>query len=402
QTVLFIVADVALRNDFRGRVLVGVFQHRLVGHLGAFCYRVSDLRGEQANRTECVVVAGDHIIYFRRIAVRIHHRNHWNSQLARFLHRNLLLVGVDNEESVGQTVQILDAGKVRLQVLALALQLDDFFLREQLVTAIRGHLVEFFQPLHRLLDGHPVGEQSTEPALVDVEHAAALRLFGDGILCLALGTDKQNQLALGSDVGDELGGLLEHLQGLLQVDNVNPVALAKDVFLHLRVPALGLMPEVNTCFEQLLHGDVSQTTSYLDCIPRGGFSPDRSEFPFRNPPRCGGCGTNSFRYCYVASHPRNHKTTATEPDNSWRPTLSCGQGWGTHRFLTLRELEALTCTLLAVLLAFLHARVASEEAFGLHLAAEFRVEELESAGEAHADCIRLAMDAATADICDDI
>jgi hypothetical protein len=29
------------------------------------------------------------------------------------------------------------------------------------------------------------------------------------------------------------------------------------------------VPEVNTCFEQLLHGDVSQKTSLLNCILRG-------------------------------------------------------------------------------------------------------------------------------------
>ncbi len=65
----------------------------------------------------------------------------------------------------------------------------------------------------------------------------------------------------GREVRDELGGLLEHLQGLLQVDDVNAVALAEDVLLHLGVPALGLMPEVNSRFEQLLHGDSGQTTS---------------------------------------------------------------------------------------------------------------------------------------------
>ena len=86
-------------------------------------------------------------------------------------------------------------------------------------------------------------------------------LFGDGILRLALGADKQHQLAFGYLVGDELGRFLEHLQRLLQVDDVNPVALAEDVFLHLRIPAFGLMPEVNASFEQLLHRDICQATS---------------------------------------------------------------------------------------------------------------------------------------------
>jgi len=49
----------------------------------------------------------------------------------------------------------------------------------------------------------------------------------------------------------------------LQVNDVNPVALSEDVFLHLGIPALRLVPEVDARFEQLLHGDNSQSTSSI-------------------------------------------------------------------------------------------------------------------------------------------
>src|SRR6185369_8775317 len=78
---------------------------------------------------------------------------------------------------------------------------------------------------------------------------------GHGILRLPLGADKENRLAAGAQVGHKLRRVFEQLQRLLQVDDVNPIALAEDVFLHLGIPALGLMPEVNTRFEQLLHCD---------------------------------------------------------------------------------------------------------------------------------------------------
>jgi len=61
--------------------------------------------------------------------------------------------------------------------------------------------------------------------------------------------------------GHEPGGVLEHLQGLLKIDYVNTVTFAEDVFLHLRIPALGLVPEVNAGFEQFLHRYCGQTTS---------------------------------------------------------------------------------------------------------------------------------------------
>ena len=95
--------------------------------------------------------------------------------------------------------------------------------------------------------------RSAQPALVHVEHLAAVGFFGDGFLRLALGADKQDRLALRGHFHYITGGVLEELQGLLQVDDVDTVTFAKDVFLHLWIPALGLVPEVNAGFEQFFH-----------------------------------------------------------------------------------------------------------------------------------------------------
>jgi hypothetical protein len=45
----------------------------------------------------------------------------------------------------------------------------------------------------------------------------------------------------------------------LKIDDVNAIALAKDVFLHLWVPAPYLVAEVNTGLQQLFHGNRNQT-----------------------------------------------------------------------------------------------------------------------------------------------
>ena len=50
----------------------------------------------------------------------------------------------------------------------------------------------------------------------------------------------------------ELPRPLEQDLGLLQVDDVDPVSLAEDVAAHLRVPATGLMAEMDSGLEQLL------------------------------------------------------------------------------------------------------------------------------------------------------
>src|SRR6185295_20245648 len=47
--------------------------------------------------------------------------------------------------------------------------------------------------------------------------------------------------------------------GLLQINNVNAVALAKDVFLHLRSPAPYLVAEMHAGFQKFFHRNRNQT-----------------------------------------------------------------------------------------------------------------------------------------------
>src|SRR5262249_54963272 len=48
---------------------------------------------------------------------------------------------------------------------------------------------------------------------------------------------------------------------LAQIDDVDAVPLAEDVLLHLRIPALGLVAEVNPRLQQLGHRDRGQISS---------------------------------------------------------------------------------------------------------------------------------------------
>ena len=55
----------------------------------------------------------------------------------------------------------------------------------------------------------------------------------------------------------------------MQVDDVNAGALTVNETLHLRVPATGLMPEMDAGFQQLLHGN-----NCHDDLPVEGSGPD--------------------------------------------------------------------------------------------------------------------------------
>ena len=99
--------------------------------------------------------------------------------------------------------------------------LRDFLLRHRLVAAVGGHRFEVAQARDAALNGREVGQQSAEPALVDVEHAAARRFFGDDVLRLALGAHEQDGLAFGGELADEILGLAVVLDGLAEVEDVD-------------------------------------------------------------------------------------------------------------------------------------------------------------------------------------
>src|SRR5262249_27675474 len=154
-----------------------------------------------------------------------------------------------------------DADERLLQLLALAVELERLFLRHPLELPRLLHLLELFQAGDRLSDRREVGERAAEPALVDIEAAAARRLFQHSVLRLLLGPDEQKRTAAAGQLPHEGVRLAELLQGFLEIDDVDSVALAEDVLLHLRVPPLRLVAEVHSGLEQLLHRQRGHSSS---------------------------------------------------------------------------------------------------------------------------------------------
>ena len=70
---------------------------------------------------------------------------------------------------------------------------------------------------------------------------------------LLLGAHEQQALAVLRQLTDEVVSLLQLLHGLLQVDDIDPIALSEDVGSHLGVPPTGLVAEVYAGLQQLFH-----------------------------------------------------------------------------------------------------------------------------------------------------
>ena len=68
---------------------------------------------------------------------------------------------------------------------------------------------------------------------------------------LPFGTHEQDSLARENDLPYGLFREDQPVERLTQIDDVNPVALRKDEFLHLRIPTASLVPEMDSSLEKL-------------------------------------------------------------------------------------------------------------------------------------------------------
>ncbi len=84
-----------------------------------------------------------------------------------------------------------------------------------------------------------------EPAVDGEGHAGCGRGLAHDVLGLPLGSHKEDVSAVRDGVLYEGACLLEGLVGLGKVDDRDPLAMVEDEGLRTRVPALGLVPEVD-------------------------------------------------------------------------------------------------------------------------------------------------------------
>ena len=237
------------------------------GHAGtglqALGDRGGDHLGQQGCRADGVVVTRDRVVDLVGIAVGVQDRDDRDVQLDGLADGQVLLVGVDDPDGRGHLLHVPDTAERPLELVLLTGQHQDFLLGATLEATGLLHGLEFLEPLQALVHGGEVGEHAAQPALVHVGHADAGGLVSDGLLGLLLGTDEEDRATVGDGLLDELVRLVDVRQRLLEVDDVDAVAVGQDESLHLRVPATGLMSEVGSTIEHLLHGYDSH-----GCVPQ--------------------------------------------------------------------------------------------------------------------------------------
>ena len=206
----------------------------------------------------------DHV----RVTVGVDHSDNRKAELVGFGDCDVLFHRVDHKDGIRQLVEPADPAQVALELFELTGVAQRLLLRHRVEVAGLLHGLELLHALHTGGDGLEVGEHATQPALVHIGHAARVGVDGDGSLGLLLGPNEEDGAAASNQVPDVGVGLFDPLHRLLEVDQVDAVALTEDESAHLRVPPTGLVSEVDARAQQLLHGYDGHMTAPCDgCFP---------------------------------------------------------------------------------------------------------------------------------------
>src|SRR2546426_2104992 len=219
----------------------------------AFQDRIGDPARVQPNRPAGVVVARNHVGNPVRRVIGIDDPDNGDAELFRLGDRAFLVTDVDHEQGIGPVVQRLDAPEAALQLGELALKVQGLFFRQLLHAAVLDHHLHLLEALDRLADGLEVREHPAQPAVIDKGGAATLGLLADYLARLTLGSDEQKSAFVRGKLAHEFHRLLIHHHRLLEIDDVDLVAMTEDERRHLRVPVAGLVAEMHARFEHLAH-----------------------------------------------------------------------------------------------------------------------------------------------------
>ena len=208
-----------------------------------------------ADGPDGVVVRGNGKIHQVGIAIRVHDGHERQLEFARLGDGVVLAFDVHNKHRGGNLVHRADAVEIFVQPAGFAA--DDRLLLFDVIgqRAVRFHFLNFLQPLDGGLNRVVIRQRAAEPALGDKKLAAFLRRILDALLRLLFGADEHHLAAFANGLGQKVARGFELRERLAEVNDVNAVARIEDERLHLGIPTLRLVSEMDARFQQFFYAN---------------------------------------------------------------------------------------------------------------------------------------------------
>ena len=211
---------------------------------------VDELLEDDPDGADRIVVSGDGVVHDIWVGVGVDEGHDWDFQAAGFGNSDVLTGGVNDDQSVWQSVHGANATKVALELHPFAVEASEFLFGHGLELGLFLDFLEVIEAGNAFADGFHVGEHATEPAVIDVELSAGFCCFTNGFLGLAFATDEEDLLLLAGQFTEELGSDVDLFDGFLDIEDVDLVPGFQDERLHLGVPTAGLVAEVDSGFDE--------------------------------------------------------------------------------------------------------------------------------------------------------
>ena len=193
-------------------------------------------------------IAGNDVFDIIRGVVGIDDTHYWNPELGRFQYGDFFVTDIDNKQDIGQSAHFLDSAQGLLKLFLLARQIQDFLFADLFIIVAGRHVLKLLETLDRGAHGTEVGQHAAQPAMVDEWHTAAQGFFLDRLAGGALGADKHDFAFLRCNLAEIVNRVAAQGHGLLEIDDVNLVALAENKGSHFGIPETGLVPKMHARF----------------------------------------------------------------------------------------------------------------------------------------------------------
>ena len=173
---------------------------------------VGDDLGQQGDRADSVVVAGDGVLEIIGVRVGIENANNGNSQFLCLVNGEVLAQRVNDPHGTRGFLEITNTSQRLLKLGEFALFEQQLFLRKTLRGVLVVDFFEFFHATKALGHGLEVGQKTTQPTLVHVGLTHTGCLLAHRLLGLLLCSHKQDSAAVGDGLAHEVVGLVNEGQ----------------------------------------------------------------------------------------------------------------------------------------------------------------------------------------------